>query len=69
MDAEKSESKYDIYALLGHAVSSLLASGKSVKKDNILAQLSRGREHSVDGMRMLYDEAIRMVNNKTNKSS
>ncbi|MDY0890308.1 hypothetical protein [Kosakonia sp. CFBP8986] len=65
MNVENSERKYDIYAILGHAASSLLASGKPVDEDNILTQLSLGREKSVDGMRMLYDEAIRMMSNKT----
>lgn len=61
MDVDKSENKYDIYAMIGHAVSCLLESGASVKKDNIVKQLRQSEAQSVDGTRKLYRDAAIMV--------
>lgn len=63
MDVDKSETKYDIYAVIGHAVSRLIASGKPVETDNILAQLKESEAESVDGMKHLYADAARIVSN------
>ncbi|MCX3311123.1 hypothetical protein ORN12_19380 [Pantoea vagans] len=63
MDAHKSENKYDIYAVIGHAVSCLLESGKPVEKDNIVMQLRKSEEQSVDGMKKLYGDAALIVAN------
>lgn len=69
MDADKSEEKYDIYAVLGHAVSCLLASGQPVENDNLLMQLRKLEEQAIDGMRKLYAEAARMMAVKESGSS
>lgn len=65
MDVDKSEEKYDIYAVLGHAMSCLIASGMPVETDNLLKQLRILEQNSVDGMRKLYGEAARMVEGPT----
>lgn len=69
MDADKSEEKYDIYAVLGHAVSCLLASGQPVENNNLLMQLKKLEGHSVDGMKKLYAQAARMMAVKDSGSS
>lgn len=61
MDVDKSENKYDIYAMIGHAVSCLLESGTSVKKHNIVKQLRHSEALSVDGTKKLYRDAANMV--------
>lgn len=54
-----SEDSDDIQKAIGLAVSRVLSSGKLVNKENILAQLRELEEHSVDGTRKIYADAIR----------
>ena len=63
LDIEKSKKIYDIYAVIGYAVSCLIALGKPIETENILAQLRLTERKSVDGMKKLHAEAIRMVTN------
>lgn len=65
MDADKSEEKYDVYAVLGHAVSCLLASGKAVETESLLMQLRYSEAQAVDGMKKLYAEAASIVEGGT----
>ncbi|POU00215.1 hypothetical protein C3369_15095 [Escherichia sp. ESNIH1] len=69
IDIEKSKKNYDIYAVIGYAVSCLIALGKPVETENILAQLRQTEKKSVDGMKKLHAEAIRMVTNDKYKTS
>lgn len=69
LDIEKSKKMYDIYAVIGYAVSCLIALGKPVETENILAQLKLTERESVDGMKKLHAEAIRMVTNDKYKAS
>ncbi len=63
MDIDKSEKMHDIYAVIGYAISCLIALGKPIETENILAQLRLGERESVDGMKKLHAEAIRIVTN------
>ncbi|KKB02646.1 hypothetical protein TN98_20560 [Pantoea anthophila] len=56
-----SEDSDDIQKAIGQAVSRLLSSGNTVNRENILAQLSESEEHSVDGTKKIYADAIRKV--------
>ena len=66
---EKSEKMYDIYAVIGYAVSCLIALGKPIETENILAQLRLAERKSVDGMKKLHAEAINLVANDKYKTS
>lgn len=61
MGIVKPEDMDDIYRVIGKAVSRLIASGIPVETDNIIAQLKDSEEHTVDGTRQIYAEAIRLV--------
>ena len=69
MDIEKSEKMHDIYAVIGYAISCLIALGKPIETENILAQLRLGERESVDGMKKLHAEAIRILTNDKHKST
>lgn len=66
MDIGESKNMNDVYTAVGHAVSTLMKSGKTVGTDSILAQLRHFEEQSVDGMRKIYAEAIHMVSSEMN---
>lgn len=56
-----SEDSDDIQKTIGLAVSRVISSGKTVNRENILAQLRELEEHSVDGTKKIYADAIRKV--------
>lgn len=56
-----SEDSDEIHKAIGLAVSRVISSGKPMNKENILAQLRQAEEHSVDGTRKIYADAIRKV--------
>lgn len=60
-----SEDSDDIYKAIGLAVSRVISSGKAVNRENILAQLRELEEHSVDGTKKNYADAIREVTQKS----
>lgn len=51
----------EINVVIGRAVSSLIASGKSVDAGNILEQLKQSEKMAVDGMKAVYASAIKIV--------
>ncbi|MGP2540598.1 hypothetical protein [Pantoea eucalypti] len=56
-----SEDSDDIQKAIGLAVSRVISSGKSMNKENILAQLRELEEHSVDGTKKIHADAIHKV--------
>ncbi|MGJ0479989.1 hypothetical protein [Pantoea agglomerans] len=56
-----SEDSDDIQNAIGLAVSRVIASGKPVNTENILAQLRESEENSVDGTKKIYADAIRKL--------
>lgn len=64
MAVDDSKNMYDVYTVVGHAVSALISSGKTVGTDSILAQLKHFEEQSVDGMKKIYAEAIQMISSE-----
>ncbi|MCX3308336.1 hypothetical protein ORN12_04840 [Pantoea vagans] len=56
-----SEDSDDIQKAIGLAVSGVIASGKPVNTENILAQLRESEKHSVDGTKKIYADAIRKL--------
>jgi hypothetical protein len=56
-----SEDSDDIQKAIGLAVSRVIASGKPVNTENILAQLRESEKHSVDGTKKIYADAIRKL--------
>lgn len=60
-----SEDSDDIYRAIGLAVSLVISSGKTVSRENILAQLRELEEQSVDGTKKNYADAIREVTQKS----
>ena len=56
-----SEDSDDIHKAIGLAVSRVISSGKPVNTENILVQLRESEEHSVDGTKKIYADAIRKV--------
>lgn len=51
----------DVHAVVGHAVSSLLKSGKTAGIQDIIAFLQHQQAHSVNGQREVYARAVRIV--------
>jgi len=60
-----SEDSDDIHKAIGLAVSRVISSGKTVNRENILAQLRESEEHCVDGTKKIYADAIRQVIQKS----
>lgn len=56
-----SEDSDDIQKAIGLAVSRVIASGKPVNTENILAQLRESEKHSVDGTKKIHADAIHKV--------
>lgn len=56
-----SEDSDDIQKAIGLAVSRVIASGKPVNTENIMAQLRESEENSVDGTKKIYADAIRKL--------
>lgn len=56
-----SEDSDVIHKAIGQAVSRVISSGNTVNRENILAQLRESEEHSVDGTKKIYTDAIRKV--------
>ncbi|TPV23656.1 hypothetical protein [Pantoea anthophila] len=56
-----------IQSVIGHAVSSLLKSGKEVGVQEILAFLKQEEARSVDGRKKLYGRAISVVAGDTDR--
>ena len=54
-----------IKSVIGHAVSSLLKSGKDVGEKEILAFLKQREAESVDGRKKLYARAVSVVAGET----
>jgi len=65
VDVKKSEEKYDVYAVIGHAVSCLIASGLPVEAESILMLLRQAEARSVDGMKKVYAQASQVVASRT----
>lgn len=51
----------DVHAVVGHAVSSLLKSGKTAGIQEIIAFLQHQQAQSVNGQREIYARAVRIV--------
>lgn len=51
----------DVHAVVGHAVSSLLKSGKTAGIQDIIAFLQHQQAQSVNGQREVYARAVRIV--------
>ena len=60
-----SEDSDDIQKAIGLAVSRVISSGKPINTENILAQLRESEEHSVDGTKKIYADAICQVTQKS----
>ncbi|MBK5017954.1 hypothetical protein [Pantoea sp. S62] len=54
-----------VQSVIGHAVSSLLKSGKEIDVKEILAFLKQQETLSADGRKRLYGQAIRVVAGET----
>jgi len=61
LSSGQEDSKDGIHEVIGHAVSRLIATGKPLDRENILAQLRLGEAHAVDGRKKIYAEAVRYV--------
>lgn len=61
MNIGSSQTMEEINLVIGRAISSLISSGIEVEKSSILAQLRQSEEQAVDGMKMIYAQAIRLV--------
>ena len=61
LGSENPDNVENIEEVIGHAVSSLLKSGKKVGVQEILAFLKQQEAQSVDGRKKLYGRAISVV--------
>lgn len=55
------DNEESVQSVIGHAVSSLLKSGKEIDEQEILTFLKQQEARSVDGRKKLYGQAIRVV--------
>lgn len=69
MEVHKLNSRDAVNWAIGQAVSSLLAAGLSVGKDNILNNLRESEKNAIDGMRQVYIDAISFVSLQENKEN
>lgn len=61
MNTDKPGNMDDVHAVVGHAVSSLLKSGKTAGIQEIIAFLQHQQAQSVNGQREIYARAVRIV--------
>lgn len=65
LGSDSPDSMEQVKSVIGHAVSSLMKSGKEVSVQEILAFLKQQEARSVDGRKKLYGRAIRIVTGDT----
>ena len=65
MGSGSSDNMENIEEVIGHAVSSLLKSGKKVDEQEILAFLKQQEAQAADGRKKLYGRAISVVAGET----
>ncbi|MGJ0191399.1 hypothetical protein ACR6A7_03535 [Pantoea sp. RRHST58] len=51
----------EINLAIGRAVSSLISSGKEIRKESILEQLRKSEKEALDGMKAVYASAIDLI--------
>ncbi|MDH2065684.1 hypothetical protein [Pantoea sp. GD03673] len=66
MGTDKPADMDDVHAVVGHAVSSLLKSGKTAGIQEIIAFLKQQEAQSVNGQREVYARAVRVVSKLVN---
>lgn len=63
-DEENYEKKDEICMVIGQAIKNLITSGKVLNIDNLIAHLKLSEGQSLNGMKLLYADAIRSITNK-----
>lgn len=58
------ERKNEIFMVIGQAIKNLTTSGKVLNIDNLIAHLKISEEQSLNGMKLLYADAIRSITSK-----
>jgi len=66
LSTDKPADMDDVHAVVGHAVSSLLKSGKTAGIQEIITFLQHQQARSVNGQREVYARAVRIVTNMIN---